>query len=184
LKEFKDVFAWTYKDLKTIPPELAQHKIELNTIIPLAHQTRYRLNPNYAIVIKQDINKLLAIKFIQSIEKATWLSPIVVVPKNNGKLKICIDFRKLNATTKKDPYPLPFVDEIMNTIIGYEAYFFLNGYFGYHQISIAPKDKYKTTFVIDWGVYTWKVMSFGIKNGPPTYRELLPKHSTNIWIVL
>ncbi len=77
------------------------------------------------------------------------MSPIVVVPKKNGKMKIYIDFKKLNATTKKDPYPLPFINEVMNIVVGYEAYYFLDGYLGYHQISIASKDKYKTTFVID-----------------------------------
>jgi len=81
LKEFKDVFAWTYKNLKGILPELAQHKIELDTTIPLTHQAKYILNPNYAIVIKQDIDKLLATGFIQFIEGVIWLSPIVVVPK-------------------------------------------------------------------------------------------------------
>ncbi len=149
MKEFKGVFAWTYKDLKGIPPKLTQHKIELDTIIPLAHQARYRLNPNCVITIKQDINKLLAVGFIESIEEATWLSPIVVVPKKNGKLKICIDFKKLNAATKKDPYSLPFTNEVLNIVAGYEAYSFLDGYSGYHQISIIPEDIYKTTFIID-----------------------------------
>ncbi len=124
LKEFKDVFAWAYKDLKGIPPKLAQHKIELDTTMPLAHQAKYRLNPNYFIVVKQDIDKLLTTKFTHSIEEATWLSPIVIVPKKNGKLKICIDFRKLNATTKKDPHPSPFTIELLNTIAGHETYFF------------------------------------------------------------
>jgi hypothetical protein len=82
---------------------------------------------------------------------------------------ICINFRKLNATTTKDPYPLPFIDEMLNTIIGYETYSFLDGYSRYHQISIIPKNIYKATFVIDRGVFIWKVMSFGVKNGPPTY---------------
>jgi hypothetical protein len=97
------------------------------------------------------------------------LSPIVIVLKKSGKLKICIDFKKLNATIKKDPYPLPFIDEVLNTIVGYKAYFFLDGYLKYHQISIAPEDIYKTAFVIDWGIFIWKVMLFGVKNGPPTY---------------
>jgi hypothetical protein len=97
------------------------------------------------------------------------LSPIVIVFKKSGKLKICIDFKKLNATIKKDPYPLPFIDEVLNTIVGYKAYFFLDGYLKYHQISIAPEDIYKTAFVIDWGIFIWKVMLFGVKNGPPTY---------------
>jgi hypothetical protein len=69
------------------------------------------------------------------------LSPIVIIPKKNGKLKICIDFKKLNAATKKDPYPLPFINEVLNTIVGYEAYFFLDGYSRYHKNFIAQEDK-------------------------------------------
>jgi hypothetical protein len=101
LKEFKDVFTWTYKDLKGIPPKLAQHIIELDIIILSAHHAKNKLNPNYIIEVKQDIDKLLTVGFIQSIKEATWLSPIVIVPKKNGKLKICIDFKKLNATIKR-----------------------------------------------------------------------------------
>ncbi len=103
MREFKDVFAWTYKDLKGIPPKPTQQKIELDNTIPSAHLARYRLNPNYVTIVKQDIDKLLAIGFIEYVEEATWLSPIVVVPKKNDKLKICIDFKKLNVATKKDP---------------------------------------------------------------------------------
>jgi hypothetical protein len=149
LKEFKDVFAWTCKDLKGIPQDLAQHRIKLDTTMPSAHQAKYRLNPNYVTVVKQEIDKLLAIGFIEFVKEATWLSPIVIVPKKNDKMKTCIDFRKLNATTKKDPYPLPFTYEVLNTVARYEAYYFFDGYLGYHQISIALNDRYKTTFVTD-----------------------------------
>jgi hypothetical protein len=75
LREFKDVFAWTYKNLKGIPLELTQHRIEMDTTIPLAHQARYRLNPNYARIIKQDIKKMLTIGFIESIEKLHGCHP-------------------------------------------------------------------------------------------------------------
>ncbi len=88
LKEFKNVFAWTYKNLKGIPPELAQYKIELNTIIPLAHQARYKLNPNYVTIVKQNIDKLLVVGFMKYVEEVTWLSPILMVLKENGKLRI------------------------------------------------------------------------------------------------
>jgi hypothetical protein len=81
LKEFKDVFAWTEKYLKGIPPKLAQHKIKSNTTIPPTHQAKYILNPNYVTSMQQDINKLLIVRFIQYVEEATWLSPIVVVPQ-------------------------------------------------------------------------------------------------------
>jgi hypothetical protein len=148
--------------LKWIPLDLAQHGIDLNSTIALAHQAKYRLNPNYTTTVKQNIDKLLTVGFIQSIEEVTWLSPIIVIPKKNVKLRIYINFKKLNAATKKDPYPLPFTNEVLNTITWYEIYSFLDGYSGYHQISIVPKDKYKTTFVTNLRAFIWKVMSFGV----------------------
>jgi hypothetical protein len=134
----------------------------LDTTIPLTHQARYKLNPNYVTIVKQNIDKLLVVGFIQSVGEATWLSPIVVAPKKNGKLIICIDFKKLSVAMKKDPYPFPFPNEMLNTIARYETYSFLDGYSKYHQIFIALEDRYKTTFVTNWGVFIWKVMLFGV----------------------
>ncbi len=118
--------------MKGIPLDITQHRIELDTSIPPAHQTTYWLNPNYVAIVKHDINKFLVAGLIKLVEEATWLSPIVVVSKKNGKLKICVDFRKLNVTTKKDPYPSPFIDEVINIVIKHEVYIFLDGFFGYH----------------------------------------------------
>jgi hypothetical protein len=73
----------------------------------------------------------------------------VVVPRKNGKLKIYIDFKKLNVATKKDPYPLPFINKVLNTLARYETYSFLDRYSRYHHISIVPKDKYKIAIAID-----------------------------------
>ncbi len=171
------MFAWIYKDLKCIPPKLAQHIIDLDISIPLAHQARYRLNLNYVATIKQDIDKLLEVGFIQLIEEVAWLSPIMVVPKKNGKLRIYIKFRKLNKTTKKDPYPLPFFDEVLNIVVGYETYSFLDGYSRYHQVFIALEDNYKTTFVTNWGAFVWMVMPFGVKNGPLTFQKTISRTS-------
>jgi len=92
---------------------------------------------------------LLTIGFIEFVEEVTWLSCIRIVPKKNGKLRICIDFKKLNTAIKNDPYPLPFTDEVLNAIVGYEAYYFLDGYSRYHQISIALEDILKTKFNIN-----------------------------------
>jgi hypothetical protein len=86
--------------LKGIPLELAQHRIKLDTSITPTHQVRYRLNLNYVATAKQNINKLLTARFIQPIEEATWLSPIVVVLTKSGKLRIFVDFRKINKATK------------------------------------------------------------------------------------
>jgi hypothetical protein len=85
--------------LKGIPLKLAQHRIELDTTIPPAHQAKYKLNPNYVTTVNQYVDKLLTTRFIEYVKEVTCLSPIIVVPKRNGKLRICIDFRKLNVAT-------------------------------------------------------------------------------------
>jgi hypothetical protein len=94
------------------------------------------MNPNYVVVVKHDIDKLLAPKCIHPIEEGTWLSPIMVVLKKKGKFKICVDYKKLNVAPKKDPYPLPFINQVLNTIARHDAYSFLDGYFGYTIIQI------------------------------------------------
>jgi hypothetical protein len=93
-KEYKDNFSWNYLDLKGIPPWISQHHIELDTIIPHAHQVRYQMNQNYAIIVKQDLDKLLNVGFIASMEGASWLSTIIVVPKKNDKFRIFMNFRQ------------------------------------------------------------------------------------------
>ena len=131
------------------------------------------MNPNYAKAVKEDLEKLLKASFIEPVDQATWLSPIVVVPKKNGKLRICVDFRRFNAATKKDPYPLPFTDEVLNTVIGYATYCFIDSFFGYHQVHIHEDDRYKTTFITKRGAFVWVVMPFGLKNAPPTYQRIV-----------
>ncbi len=75
------------------------------------------MNLNYVVIIKQNIDKLFDVGFIKLVEEVTWLSSIMVVPKKNRRLKICLHFKKLNVVTKKDPYPLPFTNEVINTIV-------------------------------------------------------------------
>ncbi len=164
---------WTYKDLKGIPPHLTQHQIELNTNIPTSHQAQYQMNLNYDVVVKQDLDKLLAIGFITPMEKATWLYPIVVVLKNNGKLQICMDFQKLNVVTKKDLYLLFFIEEVLDMVAKHEVYSFLDGFLSYYQIMIALKNMYKIIFIIDWGAFVWIIMPFWIENVPPTYQRTI-----------
>ena len=111
------------------------------------------MNPNYANIVKQDIDKIISSKFCGTSGQCNMAAPIVVVPKKNGKLRICVDFKKLNVATKKDPYTISFTDFILDTVARHEIYSFLDGYSGYHQIKIAPEDRFKTAFVADWGAF-------------------------------
>jgi hypothetical protein len=76
---------------------------------------------------------------------------------------------------QKNPYLLRFSNKVLNIIVRYEAYSFLDGYSRYHQISIALEETYKTTFVTDWGAFVWMVVPFGVKNGPPTLQRIINK---------
>ena len=110
LRQYKDVFAWSFEDMKGLDPVFYHHQINLHKDTMSLQQRRYILNPNYAVKVKEEINKLLRVGFILPVKKETWLSPIVVVPKKNGKIRVCVDYRKLNAATITDAFPLPFTD--------------------------------------------------------------------------
>jgi hypothetical protein len=159
LQAYKDVFAWLYEDMKGLNPEFYHHKINLAKDAIPVQQRRYRLNPNYAAKVKEEIDKLLRVGFIRPVKQAIWLSPIVVVPKKNGKLKVCVDYRKLNAATITDAFPLPFMDGVLDTVAGHEMYSFLDRFSGYnYQIRMAEEDQEKTAFVTKWGIFVAVVM--------------------------
>ena len=87
-----------------------------------------------------EVKKLLQAGFIYLVEDSKWVSPVVVTPNKNGKWRFCVNYKPLNATTKRDHFPLPFQDEILNEVARHERYTMCDGYFGYFQISIANKD--------------------------------------------
>jgi hypothetical protein len=131
------------------------------------------LNPKYSLLVKEEIEKLLEIGFIYPVPYSEWVSPIVIVPKKNGKIRICQDFRKLNNATKKDYFPLPFTDTILDAVAGQECYSFLDGFSGYNQIRIALEDQLKTTFTTAWGTFASLVMLFGLCNAPATFQRVM-----------
>jgi hypothetical protein len=81
----------------------------------------------------------------------------------------------LNKVIKKYPYILAFSNEVLNIIVRYETYSFLDGNSGYHHIFIAPEDRNKTSFVTNWGAFIWMVMPLGVKNGPPTFQRIVAR---------
>ena len=178
LLEFSDVFAWSPSDLTEISPNLEEHRINLvEGAIPV-RQRQYWLNPRYSLMVKEDIDRLLEAGFIYPIVNSEWVSSIVVVPKKAGadgklKIRVCQDFKKLNASTKKDYFPILFTDIILDHVSGHECYSFLDGFFGYNQVFIRPEDQLKTTFTTEWGTFAFNRMPFGLCNAPGTFQRLM-----------
>ena len=137
--------------------------------------------------MKEDILKWLNAEIIYPISDSQWVSPVHVVPKKTGitvivndkgeeiqtrlptKWRVCIDYRKLNAATKKDHFPLPFINQILDRIAGQTYFCFLDGYSGYNQIVIYPDNQEKTTFTCPFGMFAFRRMPFGLCNAPATF---------------
>ena len=137
LKEFVDIFAWSPSNLTGIPSTLGEHQIDLVNGAAPVRQRQYRLNPRYSLMVKEEIDRLLEAGFIYPVSNSKWVSPILVIPKKVGadgkvKIRVCQDFRKLNAATKKDYFSLPFTDIILDHVAGQECYSFLDGFSGYN----------------------------------------------------
>jgi hypothetical protein len=133
------------------------------------------MNPTLKDIVKEEIQKLLNVEFIYSISDSKRVSSLVVVPKKvTGKWRICVDFRELNKATLKDYCPLPFIDQVIDTLSGKKYFSFLDGYNGYNHILIAPEDQENTTFTCPWGIYAYRVLPFGLYNALTTFqREVL-----------
>jgi hypothetical protein len=131
------------------------------------------MNPSLKDIVKEELQKLLDVNFIYSISDSKWVSPLIVMPKKNGKWHIYVDYKELNKATLKDYFTLPFIDQVLDTLVGKKFFSFLDRFSGYNQIQISPKDQEKTTFTLPWGTYDYRVLSFGLCNTPTTFQRVV-----------
>ena len=106
------------------------------------------MNPNLREIVKEKLQKLLNARFIYPISDSEWVSPLVIVPKRNGKGRVCVDYRALNKATQKNHCPLPFIDQVLDSLSRKKFFSFLDGFSGYNKIKIAPQDQDKTTWTV------------------------------------
>ncbi|XP_042505572.1 uncharacterized protein LOC122082159 [Macadamia integrifolia] len=116
------------------------------------------------LMVKEEIAKQLSVGFIEVTRYTEWLANVVVVPKKDGRIRVCVDYRDINRASPKDNFPLPHIDLLVDNTAGHALLSFIDGFSGYNQIQMNPKDKDKTSFTTDWGTYKYRVMPFGLKN--------------------
>jgi hypothetical protein len=126
-------------------------------------------------VIRVEILKLLAAGFICECKNLVWLANPVLVPKKTGQWRMCIDYTDLNRHYPKDPFPLPRIEQVVDSTAGSVLLCFLDCYSGYHQIALKVSDQDKTTFITPHGIYCYTTMSFGLKNVEATYQKAIQK---------
>ncbi|CAA7048876.1 unnamed protein product [Microthlaspi erraticum] len=164
LRKYRKAIGYTLDDIKGISPDLCIHRIHLEDESKSSIEPQRRLNPNLKEVVKKEILKLLDAGIIYPISDSTWISPVHCVPKKGGITvikndkeeliptrtivghRMCIDYRKLNSASRKDHFPLPFIDQMLERLANHPFYCFLDGYSGFFQIPIHPNDQEKTTF--------------------------------------
>ena len=137
----------------------------------------YKLAHKYKDIIKNEIDNMFQDGIIYLVDQYEWSRLMVIQPKKHDpkKLRVCVDFRWLNKVTLTDPFPTPFFDEIINEVEGHECYSFTNGFSRYNQVHIAKERPYKTTFVYEFGSFSYRVMPFGSKNAPTFVFEIVTK---------
>jgi len=128
-------------------------------------QQKFRkIHPNLETHIKSELNKLLKAKIIFLVSHSKWVSNLVLVRKKNGDIHIYIDFRNLNKACQIDNFPLPSMEQALQSVVGSELMSLLDGFSRYNQIFVHPEDQLETTFRTKWGTYAYQKMPFGLMN--------------------
>ncbi|KAL0313414.1 UNVERIFIED_CONTAM: Transposon Ty3-G Gag-Pol polyprotein [Sesamum radiatum] len=175
LRRNADIFAWAPQDLEGIDPKMITHHLNIDPSIKRVKQKKRHFGPKKDRIIQAQVDKLMDVGHIEEVQSHEWLSNVVLVPKHGGKWRMCIDFKDLNKACPKYFYPLPRIDQLVDSTSGCELLSMMIASQGYHQIMLAPKDRKKVSFITLTGTFCYVVMPFGLKNSGATYQRLVDK---------
>jgi hypothetical protein len=173
LREFHEIFAWSYQDMPGLDTDIVVHKIPLKPECKPVKQALRRMKPEIILKIKEEVEKQLKAGFLSTVTYSDWVANIVPIPKKDGKVRMCVDYRDLNRANPKDNFPLPHIDTLVDNTTTNAVFSFMDGFSGYNQIKMAEEDKSKTAFVTHWGTFVYDVMPFGLKNAGATYQRAM-----------
>jgi hypothetical protein len=156
-----------------IPREVAEHSLDIRASSKPVRQRLRRFDEEKRTAIGEEIHKLLVAGFIMEVFHTEWLANPVHVKRKNGKWRMCVDYTSLNKACPKHSFPLPRIDQIVDSTSGCEALCFLDAYSSYHQIVMKEYDQLVTSFVTPFGIYCYVTMPFGLKNARATYQHCM-----------
>jgi hypothetical protein len=168
-----EVFAWRPSDMPGIPRDVAEHSLDIRAGARPVKQPLRRFNEEKRRAIGEEIHKLMVAGFIKDVFHPKWLANPVLIKKKGGKWRMCVDYTGLNKACPKVPYPLPRIDQIVDSTAGCETLPFLDAYSGYHQIKMKESDQLATSFITPFGMYCYTTMPFGLRNAGATYQRCM-----------
>ena len=146
-----DIFTWKPSNIPSIPREQAEHSLDPNEKARPVKQWLHHFAQDRKEAIRVEVTRLLAAGFILEVTHPEWLANPVLVKKKNGEWRMCVDYIDLNKYCPKDLFPLPRIDQVVDSTAGCVLLFFLDCYFGYHQIALKKSDQEKTSFIMPFG---------------------------------
>jgi hypothetical protein len=165
------VFSWKYEYLRTYDTNIIEHNIPLKEEAKPFSQKLKQVNPMMLPIMEKEVKKILDAKIIIPLRYSEWVANLVPMRKNNGEIRLCVDFRNLNRSSKKYNYPLPKMEHILQRETGSSRMSMIDGFSGYNQISVLPEDRDKTTFTTPWGTFMYAKMPFGLMNEERPFNE-------------
>jgi hypothetical protein len=156
-----------------IPRDVNEHSLDIRAGAQPVKQPLRRFDEEKRRAIGEEIHKLMAAGFIKEVFHPEWLANPVLVRKKGGKWRMCVDYTSLNKACPKVPYPLPRIDQIVDSTVGCETLSFLDAYSGYHQIRMKESDQLATSFITPFGMYCYVTMPFGLRNAGATYQRCM-----------
>ena len=156
-----------------IDPSVITHRLNVHLSSKPVRQEKRVFASERDNAIKEEVQKLTIAYFIREVYYPDWLANVVMVKKTNGKWRMCMDFTDLNKACPKDSYPLPRIDQLVDSIAGHRLLSFMDAISGYNQIKMDKEDQEKTSFITSQGLLCYKVMPFGLKNAEATYQRLV-----------
>src|SRR3984957_16573857 len=167
------MFAWSYDELRTYDTTVIEHKIPLKPNFKPFRQKLRQINPILLPVVEKEVKKIMDAKIIVPLRYSDWVANLVPVRKKSGEIRLCVDFRNLNKSSRKDNYPLPNMEHILQKVTGASRISMIDGFFEYNQISVMPEDREKTTFTTPWGTFMYSKMPFELMNAGATFQRAM-----------